>query len=69
MTKKKQITPSQISTNRTEIPIWQTLETIVNEVLHSVSITGKVGKVAITWCRWEEFVYQPLFLTYRHWFH
>ena len=48
MSEKKRIKPSEISTNRRERPIWQTLENIVNELLRSVSVTGRTGRIAIS---------------------
>ena len=47
MSEKKKIPPSQISTNRRDTPLWEKLETIVNELLRSVSITEREGRVSV----------------------
>ena len=44
---KRQLPDTEISTNRREMPLWETLESIVNDFLVSVSITGRQGKIAI----------------------
>lgn len=44
---KRQLDDSEISTNRREVPLWETMETIVNEFLKSISITERKGKISV----------------------
>ena len=48
MAEKKKLPPVEMSTNRREKPLWETLERIVNEILRNVSITGRIGRIAIS---------------------
>ena len=45
---KKMIPPGQVSTNRREKPLWEMLETIVNEQLRNISVVGQDGRVSIS---------------------
>lgn len=47
MSEKKRISESEMVTNRRERPIWETLENIVNGLFRSISVTGRVGRIAI----------------------
>ena len=47
MANKKKIPPTRISSSRRELPLWEGLELIVNDVLRSVSITGRDGRISV----------------------
>ncbi len=47
MSEKRRLQRDEMSNSRREIPIWEGLETIVNEVLHAVSVTRWAGQILI----------------------
>ena len=48
MAEKKRMTAIQITqTNRRDSPLWESLERIVNEILRSISITDRTGRVSV----------------------
>ena len=47
MSEKKKLSKSQISTSRRDSPLWESFENIVNELLRSISVTGRDGRVPI----------------------
>ncbi len=47
MANKKKLTKAQMSDGRREIPLWEKLESLANELLRSVSITDRKKRIAI----------------------
>ena len=47
MANKKKIPPTRISSSQRELPLWEGLELIVNDILRSVSITGRDGRISV----------------------
>lgn len=47
MSKLRKLQPNQISTSRRKNPLWETQERILNELMRSISISGRRGKIAI----------------------
>ena len=47
LAEKRKLPDTEISTNRREIPLWETLESIVNDFLMSISIVGRNGKISV----------------------
>ena len=44
---KRELDGMTMSTNRREVPIWRTLEDLVNTLLRKISISGREGEISI----------------------
>ena len=44
---KKKLPTSQIRTARTEVPLWESLESIVNKLCREISVTDRTGRISI----------------------
>ena len=47
ISKKRQLPDTEMPSNRREIPLWETMESLVNDFLMSISITGRKGKISV----------------------
>ena len=67
MSEKKRLPPTQISTSRRERPLWESLELITNELLRSISIVEREGRISVAldddkiWMRLSDSVGSDLF--------
>ena len=47
ISRKRSLPETEMSTNRREMPLWERMESIINDFLISISITGRRGKISI----------------------